>query len=276
MALAGYASVTERVELGTGIVLLPLANPVRLAGEFALLDEMSNGRSILGVGLGYQEREFEALDVPMDERVTRFVDYIRIVKQLWGEGDVDFNGKSYELSDFEISPNPIQAGGPPIWCGGGADAALRRAARFGDEWMPSWPESTALILDRKERYHGYVDEYGEDPTDRINPVIRVVFVAETREVAVERARKSIQPVVDRYLEQGLDLGISEGELNDVTDLIGRGIMAGNPDDVVSQLSEFINKYETDHLIMKIHGPGMSHEETLHSIDLLGDEVLPRL
>lgn len=276
MALAGFATATETMKLGTGIFLLPLANPVRLAGEFALLDEMSNGRAVLGVGLGYQRRDFEALSVPMDERVTRFVDNARLLKQLWTGESIDFDGKSYQLSDFQLSPSPVQDDGPPIWCGGYADAALRRAARLGDEWIPSWPDTVERITACKETYHEYLTEAGGNPAEKTDPVMRAVIVAEDHDTALERARDSIQPVIERYLDQGYTMGIPQDEFSDITDLVGNGLFVGDAETVTDQLSEFITTYDTDHLIMKVQGPGMAHDEVVESIEVLGEDVLPHL
>jgi alkanesulfonate monooxygenase SsuD/methylene tetrahydromethanopterin reductase-like flavin-dependent oxidoreductase (luciferase family) len=274
-ALAAMAARTETLTLGTSIVILPLANPVRLAGEFTLLDEISDGRAVLGAGLGYQRSDFEALDEPMENRVTKFVDNVRLVRRLWNEEDVDFEGKSFELSAFTLSPRPVQSGGPPIWCGGYADPALYRAARFGDEWVPSWPDGLERLRAVKDTYHEFLRERGGDPETKTDPLIRAVSVDEDRDEAIRRAREAFQPVIYDYLDGGYVLNV-DPHFEDIMDIAQDRFIIGTPEEVTEQLERFVTAYDTDHLILKVHGPGITHGEVVETLETLGDEVLPHL
>lgn len=276
IALGAFASHTTSIQLGTSIVLLPLANPVRLAGEFAMLDDISDGRMILGVALGYQEREFEALNEPIEGRVSRYVDGLKLIRRLFTEETVSFEGKSFELSDFSLSPRPVQSGGPPIWCGGMADKALKRAAYLGDEWLPTWADSLTDVSRAKDTYAEYLASAGGDPREKEYPIIRAVAIAESREKAVERARNHFQPVIEGYLKNGYDMDVDPKEFNDIMDIAEDRIFVGDTEEVLNQMTAFAEDYGTRHMILKIHGPGMDHREVEESLDLLGEHVLPQL
>ena len=136
-ALCYLAGCTERIRLGTHVLILPYREPVFTAKALATLDYMSGGRLILGAGVGWMEEEFQALglDTFADRgRVTN--EYIRIFKELWTQDDPNFQGRYRQISNIKFHPKPVQKPHPPIWIGGHSQAAVRRAARLGDGWMP--------------------------------------------------------------------------------------------------------------------------------------------
>jgi probable F420-dependent oxidoreductase len=134
--LASYASITERVKLGSAVYLLALRPPAVAAKVTATLDALSGGRLIFGVGVGGENpREFAAVGVPHRERGARVTEAIDVVRTLWRDTPARFKGRFTEFEDVSIDPKPVQPGGPPIWIGGRSDAALMRAARQGDGWV---------------------------------------------------------------------------------------------------------------------------------------------
>jgi alkanesulfonate monooxygenase SsuD/methylene tetrahydromethanopterin reductase-like flavin-dependent oxidoreductase (luciferase family) len=124
--LAAFAAVTERIELGTGVVLTPLHDPVRLAEDAAVVDQLSSGRLILGLGLGWREEEFRMLRIPIEERLARHVDTIQILRRAWSGERFSFEGKAFRYEDVRVAPPPFRAGGPPIFLGGYTAASARR------------------------------------------------------------------------------------------------------------------------------------------------------
>jgi probable F420-dependent oxidoreductase len=139
VALSTFAAVTERITLGAGIVLLPLRHPSVVAKEFASLDYLSGGRTILGVGVGGEgEKDFEAVGVDPSERGARANEAMRALRALFGSPPASFEGRFFSFARIEIAPGPAQAGGPPLWVGGRSEAAIRRAAELGDGWIPIW------------------------------------------------------------------------------------------------------------------------------------------
>jgi probable F420-dependent oxidoreductase len=132
--LAYLAGVTERVKLGTGIVLLPQRNPVVLAKELGSLDVVSGGRLIFGLGVGYLEAEFRALGVPFAGRGARADEYIDAMKALWTQDAPSFQGKHVSFSGIQARPRPVQQPHPPFVVGGMSPAAYARATARGNGW----------------------------------------------------------------------------------------------------------------------------------------------
>jgi probable F420-dependent oxidoreductase len=138
VALATFAAVTERITLGAGIVLLPLRHPSVVAKEFASLDYLSGGRVILGVGVGGEGgKDFEAVGVDPRERGARTNEAMQALRALFAP-PASFSGRFFSFDGIDIAPGPTRPGGPPLWVGGGSEAAIRRAATLGDGWMPIW------------------------------------------------------------------------------------------------------------------------------------------
>ena len=141
--LAALAAVTERVAVGTAVLLPAYRNPVILAQQLATLDQVSEGRLIVGVGIAADRRniraEFEAADVPFDGRVGRLLEGLRLMRALWRGTPVDWNGR-WTLRDAVLGPLPHRPGGPPIWGAGSHPNALMRAGRSMDGWLPIWPD----------------------------------------------------------------------------------------------------------------------------------------
>jgi probable F420-dependent oxidoreductase len=135
--LAYIAAATERIKLATGILILPQRDPLYLAKEIATLDQLSKGRAILGVGIGWLKEEFDALGVPFEERAARTDEICGALRTLWGAGPSGFTGKFHAWKPVHSNPKPVQPGGPPIVMGGHTKASARRAARVGDGWFPA-------------------------------------------------------------------------------------------------------------------------------------------
>ncbi len=133
-ALGFVAGCTERVSLGTTVLVVPMRNPVLAAKQLASLDVLSGGRLIFGAGAGWMEEEFQALDAPFGRRGRRLDECLTLIRALWTEPNVDFEGEFYSLHDVGFAPRPLQKPHPPIWVGGHGDAARRRAALLGDAW----------------------------------------------------------------------------------------------------------------------------------------------
>jgi len=151
VALSTFAAVTERITLGAGIVLLPLRHPSVVAKEFASLDYLSGGRTILGVGVGGEgEKDFEAVGVDLHERGARTNEAMRALRSLFGPPPASFSGRFFSFTGIEIGPGPAQVGGPPLWVGGRSEAAIRRAAELGDGWIPIFVSPARFARGRRE------------------------------------------------------------------------------------------------------------------------------
>jgi probable F420-dependent oxidoreductase len=138
LVLTGWvASVTERVKIGYSVLVLPYRNPVVLAKQLATIDVMSEGRIIVGIGVGVLEVEYRALGVPFNRRGRLANEYLRAIRELWTNEQPTFHGETVHVEDVYSLPKPHQQPGPPIVVGGESAAAIRRAVKLGDGWHPS-------------------------------------------------------------------------------------------------------------------------------------------
>ncbi len=146
--LAFIAAKTEKIKVGSGIILLPQRDPIVLAKELAGIDVLSNGRLLFGLGVGYVEGEFRALGIPYEERGPRTSEHIEVLRTLWTQEKPSFDGQFTSFSGIQSRPLPVQKPHPPIHVGGMSPPALRRAVAQGDGWYGFFQnvEGTAAML----------------------------------------------------------------------------------------------------------------------------------
>lgn len=199
--LSALAGVTRTIKLGTMVLVLPLRNPAYFAKEWATLDLLSGGRSILGIGVGWHEDEFALMGVPHRERGRRMDECVEAVTALWAGDRVTYRGRYYRFESLTIDPKPVQQPRPPIWIGGGTqpsekvyaqtvanvDPVLRRIAKYADTWVPHSSSTPEMVRGDWEKMQRFAREYGRDPA-RIGRVysnfIWVLKPGETPESAV--------------------------------------------------------------------------------------------
>jgi probable F420-dependent oxidoreductase len=136
VGMTAVAMRTSRIRIGTSVLIVPYRNPLHTAKLLATVDVFSKGRLDVGIGIGWQAEEFEALGVPFRDRGPRSDEYLRIYRKLWTEEPVSYEGRFFRFDELSFRPKPIQPLGPPIWVGGNSDAALKRVAALGDYWQP--------------------------------------------------------------------------------------------------------------------------------------------
>ncbi len=147
ITLVWAAAATQRVGLGSSVLILPYRHPLHLAKELASLDQLSGGRVVVGAGVGWLEAEFDALGVPFHERGARTDEYIDVLRACWGADPASHSGPAVSFENFKVRPKPAHP--IPIWVGGSADAALQRAVTKGDGWHGNLDvETAAPILKR--------------------------------------------------------------------------------------------------------------------------------
>ena len=140
------AGCTQKIRLGTHVLILPYRNPVLTAKMLSTLDVLSGGRVILGAGVGWMEEEFQALGLDTYAQRGAVTDeYIQLFKELWTKDNPEFHGEHYQLSESGFQPKPVQNPPPPIWIGGHTNPAIRRAAKYGDGWMPIGLRPPAIL-----------------------------------------------------------------------------------------------------------------------------------
>ena len=161
--LSYMAAITEKVQLGTSVMVAPLRNPVQLAKALGSLDIMSGGRLIVGLGLGERLDDYSPFGFTSDRRVRRFVEIVEVMKALWTEKEAQYLGQFWQLEGTEMEPKPVQKPYPPIWMGALDPRALRRAVRHVDGWMGAGASSPDQFADAVGLLRTYLEEAGRDP-----------------------------------------------------------------------------------------------------------------
>jgi probable F420-dependent oxidoreductase len=268
--LAGVASITKRVRIGPAAIMVPLRHPTMLAKELATLDIISDGRLVVVVGVGGDfPKEFEAAGIPMERRGRRTTEIIEILRRYWTEDRFSYDGEIFQLDDVWMTPKPIQPEGPPLWLAGRSDAAIARAARLGDGYMP--------YMYTADRCRAAFDQVRAKAEEKRTPLrdgfVQSAFVYVSMHDDEQRARElAIKDLSWRYGK-------------DFEPWIDKYCVHGTPETCVERLSEFAGA-GVEHLAL-----GMIHEEsvavdtapsleaskvTLATIERYGQELVPAL
>ena len=183
VVLTYAAAVTSKIRLGASVVVLQIHSPLMVAHQWACLDYASNGRAILGVGIG-REHHYRQFEVPQEGRVSRFREELDVIRALWTEEKVTYQGRFYHLTDETMAPKPVQK--PlPIWMGVGHPDAVRRAARLADGWMGSGGSRIADFAASVPILKEALEKAGRDPAKF--PISKRVFMAVDERPEVARA-----------------------------------------------------------------------------------------
>ncbi len=161
--MAQLGAVTDRIGLSTEVLVLPQRQPVLVAKQISTIDLMSQGRVRLGVGVGWKESEYDALEEDFTNRGRRMDEAIALMRSYWSDEQIDFDGEYYSSTAMAMEPKPAQPGGPQIWIGGGSKAALRRAGQLGDGWMGSALSSEDKITASVATIRAEAEAAGRDP-----------------------------------------------------------------------------------------------------------------
>lgn len=278
--LGAFAAATDRITLGTGVILAPLHDPIRLAEDAAVVDDLSDGRLILGLGLGWREEEFRMLRIPFAERRARLEESVDVLRRAWTGERFSYHGEIFDFDRIRVTPPPAQPGGPRIYLGGYAPAAVRRAGSIGDGYIsdagPAEDVRRALLL-AEDAARGS----GRDP-DRLGlALLQNVVVGEGDAWAVARDGVAHQLGAYEAWEAGADT-VGEDSLvipaRDDSEL-RRWTPTGTAADVALELRPVVEEFgdrEEFHLIVQLHYPGMDFATASRAVELFGEEVLPAL
>ncbi|HZT89251.1 MAG TPA: LLM class flavin-dependent oxidoreductase [Stellaceae bacterium] len=184
VVLTYAAAVTSRIRLGASVVVLPIHSPLMVAHQWACLDYVSNGRAILGLGLG-REHHYRQFEIPTEKRVRRFREGVALVKALWTEPSVTFEGEIFHLRDEPMAPKPVQKPHPPIWMGVGHPDAIRRTAALADGWMGSGGSTIASFGETVPLLRAALERAGRDPSNF--PISKRLFLSVHERADVARA-----------------------------------------------------------------------------------------
>lgn len=202
VTLSYLAAATERLRLGTGICLVPQRNPVYTAKQVADLDWLSGGRVDFGVGLGWLREEFDVLHVPWEGRGARTDEYLQVMRSLWTDDVSSHEGEIYPLPESRMYPKPVQQPHPPVHVGGESEAALRRAARFGQGWF-GFNLAPADVPDRIRALEQALDEEGRSRAD-VQVSIGSYFHGLTPEMTEQYAEAGVDRVIALFFAATVD------------------------------------------------------------------------
>ncbi len=272
MAMLGaLAQRTSRARLGTAVLLAPLHHPLRLAEDFAVIDQLSGGRLDVGLAPGYKPDEFAVLGVPKRERGARTNETIEILQRAWRGEPFSYAGQHFQFENVVIGPPPVQRPGPPIWVGGNSLAAAHRAARHGVCFMP---DSGAGI----ELYDAYRDQLPAAAAPRL-ATNRVLFAAASRAEAWEICGPHFLYQFNAYRQWFSAAGDDDthgAELTDPSVLSSEHYFVGTPDDILAAIQQSQQRLGYQELVFWARPPGLPVEQATASLELIAKHVLPAL
>ena len=257
MQLAQAAVLSRRLVFGTDVYLLPLRHPTPVAKQVSTLDHLTEGRFIFGVGVGGEfPKEYEACGVPLNERGARLSESLTVMRKLWTGEPVSHAGKFFTFEGVKMQPPPRQPGGPPVWCGGRADPALRRTGRMADGWM-SYVVTPDMYRQGLEKIATAASEAART-FDRGFGTAHLLFtrIDDTYEKALEAAT----------------ISLSQRYAMDFRKAAQRYCALGTPQDVVETIFKF-QQAGVRHLILDFVGP---YEERDQQIERFAAEAMPLL
>jgi probable F420-dependent oxidoreductase len=248
--LAAAAGATQRIRLGTSVLLGNLRHPSHLAKIVATLDFISNGRMTLGLGFGSRESDYKAVEVPFERRGSRAVEQVNLIKRLWTEKNVNHNGRFFNIENLTVGPEPIQK--PiPIWTGGSAEVALKRAGTWADGYIcgssaiPEFPQTW-------EKVAGYARAAGRNPDDIEKAGLTFMAIDED----CGRAVKTVENYMTRYY------GKVRGEVASTS-------LVGSPSAIAERIDSFFSR-GLDTLIIGVADPAP------RQLDLFANKILPKI
>jgi alkanesulfonate monooxygenase SsuD/methylene tetrahydromethanopterin reductase-like flavin-dependent oxidoreductase (luciferase family) len=269
---AAIAARTQRMTIGTNVLLLPMHHPLRVAEDAAVADLISGGRFTLGVGQGYVQHEFETFGFNRRHRPSLFEEGVEVIRRAWEEGRTGFEGKRWRFEDLPFEPRPARKA--PIFIGAFADPAIDRAARLADGFLAS--TGGGAFGDTYRKVRAALERHGRAGEDFPFVASGVAFVHEE----AGRAREIVGPAIayqrTRYAEWGADRDRPKPGPIRPEDLPWERYMVGTPDEVADALIQLHKQAPYNHLCFWGRLPGVTHEEALANVRLFASEVIPKV
>lgn len=273
---AAIAARTSRVLIGTGLMLAPLHEPLRVAEDAAVVDLIAGGRLVLGIGLGWRAEEFDALGVRMQDRVRRLEDSVAVYRQAWS-GELVTGGDHLRYPDVPVRPLPARPGGPPIWIGGLSERAIRRAGRIADGFMATEVTPAALAEQVAIARAAHAGDgpfeiavhlptfawHGDDAWEIVRPHHWYVsWKYDDMDGARHRAHEGPPPP---EIDETLDASLREQ------------IMLGTPEQVAERIRSLVDAAGGNlHYIARLYFPGLAPDVQREAVRVFAEEVAPAL
>ncbi len=281
IALAYVAARTTKIRLGTGILLMPLHDPIRVAEDGAVLDLISGGRFILGLGQGYRPEEFAGFGRRLEDRRQLMREGTTLVRRFWTETEVTFKGTHFSVEGVNVTPKPAQQPNPPIWIGAKKRRAVELAAEIGDGWYADPITPINIIRDNKVHWQTALKENGKDQDKQDFAYYREFYVGQDESTAREVGRRAVEGEYQGYLamnhltdDAGQPIPPDRGDL--VADLVRKRCTIGDPERCIEDLQMINETLQPTHIILKMKYGGLAHEDVMAGIRLAAEKVLPHV
>jgi alkanesulfonate monooxygenase SsuD/methylene tetrahydromethanopterin reductase-like flavin-dependent oxidoreductase (luciferase family) len=274
--LGRLAAEAGSMQVGTNVFLLPIHNPVYVAEQVATLDVICGGRFIFGCGLGYRPEEFNAFDVEMKVRVSRFLEVLEVARRLWTEPEVTHEGRHFRLHRAVLTLKPVQRPHPPVWIGASGDPAVERAARVGDAWLIN-PHASLSTLERQMGLYRQTLAAAGRAFPSEAPILKEFRIGGTRRAALDEAKPYLEPKYRAYADWGLDKPMPKGEsLSAPFDELARDrFIVGSAEECRADIERHARTLGVNHFIFRVQWPGMPQGDALGQIAQLGREIVQR-
>ena len=265
------AARTQRMRISQDICILPFRNPIRLAEDLAVLDNLSGGRVELGVGMGYAPHEFNGFGFPVSRRVSLMEEGLDVLRLCFRGERFSYTGKRYEFNDVHIKPDYVQAGGPPLWVAAMGQTGALRAARHNSHLLPQGPRKKVL-----DPWREALSAAGRDPNEYRVGIIRGVLVTDDPErdwPMVREAERNRMRLYSRFFKesgQTTPKDTSQGEW------IPQTWIVGNAETCTQAMLEFITEHSLTDFVTWAVPPGLRPEQMNPSLERLGRDVIPRV
>ena len=281
--LGAAAAVTKTMKIGTAVMLVPMYAPLKLAEDIAVLDNIAEGRFILGVAPGYMAEEFAAHGIPREERVGRFEEALDLMITAWTQDEFEFSGKYYRVPRTVMTPKPVQKPYPELWYGVSAKSSLKRAAGRHAIQIMSPRYGIAELKAHYAPYEAAAREIGW--TIPARPIIRQVFVAPTMKQAETLAAPAIEHLYrevygrasaagDRVLRN--DDGSTITDQQQVSfDTFKARYIVGDPDFAINEIAKYRKELGCTEMVCWMHMPGIRGRDAMSSVELFAREVIPQ-
>lgn len=251
--LTGIAARTTKIKMGTGVLVLPLRNPVALAKQLSSMDQLSEGRLIMGMAVGWYKREFDAVGIPFDKRGKLMDENLEIMSRLWTEEKVSGEYMNHNISKAVMYPKPFQQPRMPLLLGGYVDRVLKRAAVKGDGWLTYFYTPEAF-KNSWTKLRNFAEEAGKNPDELMNASQLPIMIGDSREAVRE-------PMMD-WLNK-------EWDFPENSDCSRDAAIMGNVDDCVEQLQA-----QLDAGVQKIIF--VPYKYQMDQVETIAKEIIPRL
>ncbi len=248
--LATIAARTSKIKLGSTSYLLPIRHPIQAAEEVAVLDQLSNGRVILGVGRGFQDAMFTVFNIPTKDKRKLFKANLQTMKDAWAGNPIAYNEDG---SAITLSPLPTQKPHPPIWVAAFGPLAIKQAGSLGLPYIASPAETLESLIDKYGQHNGHALDAGHKKIQTV-PVMRTLFISENKKLV-----DSIRHTLDKEATH---------RMRDVTADVEDWVIVGDQSYVVDKIAEYQEKLGLNYLIARGRITGVSNEDQIASHELL--------